>query len=126
MTKLTTAIFGGVLLSFLVFGGLMWIGGTLGQRGVSIFEFYLFQILTGAAVGGFVRSLQKRKAWLMAIVCLVPAMLLEYVTAFAYLRSFSKQGLSFLLIGSVLEISAALAASYAFSRKIEKSEALTD
>ena len=48
----------------------------------------LFALLTGTAVAGFVGFFQKNKPGLLAVLCLLPAILFEYLTV-------SGQGLSF-------------------------------
>lgn len=109
MLRTSCVFVGGALLGFVVLGGLIWV--TFGSHGLGILHLYLLAILTGAAVGGFVGFFQKNKPGLMAVLCLLPGILFEYLTV-------SGQGLFFLLVGSVLELSAAFTVAYAVSKRV--------
>jgi hypothetical protein len=113
----TACIFtGGVLLGFVVLGGLITVSA--GSRGFGVSQLLLLEAVTGATVGGFVGYLQKNRAGLMAILCLLPAILFQYVPTHRLHDPISGQGLFVLLLGTILELSAAFAAAYVLSRRI--------
>jgi hypothetical protein len=67
MLKVCWVFVVGALLGFLVFGGLIWI--SIGISGFGIGRLYFVQVLSGAAVGGFVGLVQRTKAGVVAASC---------------------------------------------------------
>ena len=71
--------------------------------------YYLLFALTGSAVGLLVGFLQKYKAGLVAMICLAPQSILQYVNRFS--RPATGLRLFLLLLGTALELSFGISCS---------------
>jgi hypothetical protein len=110
----TAAIFvAGVILGLVVLACLIWATVGLPQY-FRIYAYYMAGALTGTAVGLFVGFLQKSKAGLVALICLLPPVLLQYVNRFSQpatgLRLFR------LLLGTAVELSIAFTVAHRLSK----------
>jgi hypothetical protein len=106
-------VIAGMLLAFVVLGGLFWVVIDLPQQ-FRLYAYYLSVVLTGLAVGLFVGFSQRRKAGLVALVCLSPQVFLQYVNR--YSRPATGIRLLLLLVGTVLELSIAFAIANRLSK----------
>jgi hypothetical protein len=75
MLRTVAILVAGVPLAFIALGGLSSVVIALPQN-VRIYAYYIITALTGSVVGLFVGFLQKYKAGLVALTCLVPSALL--------------------------------------------------
>jgi hypothetical protein len=113
----TVGIFiAGVLLGVVVLGSLIWVViGVIGlPQHLRIYAYYMADALTGTAVGLFVGFLQKRKAGLVALICLLPPVFLQYVNR--YSQPATGLRLFLLLMGTAIELSIAFAIAHRLSK----------
>jgi hypothetical protein len=98
MVRTGGIVIGGTLLSFFVLGGLLWIASSLNEVGV--FECYAIEVAAGAIVGGFVGWWHHKTAGMLAVLCLAPLILFQYVTPYHV----GAEGLTILMVGTALQI----------------------
>jgi hypothetical protein len=110
----TSGVFvAGVLLGVLVLGSLMWAVYGL-PWSVRVYAYYVAEALTGSAVGLFVGFLQKRRAGLVALTCLLPPAYLQYVNRFSHPAT--RLRLFLLLLGTAIGLSMAFLIAHTLSR----------
>jgi hypothetical protein len=89
-----------------------------------IYAYYMADALTGSAVGLFVGFLQKRRASLVALICLLPPAFLQYVNRFSHPATGPR--LFLLLLGTAVELSIAFVIAHRLAearRRVEVSHA---
>ena len=102
----------GMLLGVAVLGSLAWAMNGLPQH-LRPYAYYMVEALTGSAVGLFVGFLQKRKAGLVALMCLLPPAFLQYLNRFSQPATGFR--LFLLLLGTGVEMSIAFAIAHLLS-----------
>jgi hypothetical protein len=115
--RTVAVVIAGMLLGFVVGGGLIWVGMHLPLE-VRRYAYYLIDVLTGVAVGLLVGFLQRHKAGLVALICLSPQVFLQYVNR--YSRPATGLRMLLLLIGTVLELSTAFAIADRLSKATKR------
>ena len=103
----------GVLLAVVVLGSLMWAVFAL-PCSVRVYAYYIVEALTGSAVGLFVGLLQKRRAGVVALICLLPLAYVQYMNRFSHPATGLR--LVVLLLGTVIGLSAAFLTAHLLSK----------
>jgi hypothetical protein len=104
----------GMLLSVVVLGSLVWVTVTTLPWSARIYALYVGEALTGAAVGSFVGFLQKRRAGVVALVCLLPPAYLQYVNRLS--KPATGFRLVLLLMGTAVELGIAFSIAHRLSK----------
>ncbi len=103
----------GVLLGLVVMASLIWAASDLPQR-FGLYAYSLIDALTGSAVGLFVGFLQRGRAGLVALICLLPLAYLQYVNQFSHPATGLR--LLLLLVGTAVELSIAFGIAHRLSK----------
>lgn len=102
----------GTLVGVAVLTVLIWVGLHVQGR-FGPYAYYLIDILTGAIVGLFVGFLQRKRAGIVALVCLLPLVFVQYVNRFS--QSAAGTRLFLLLLGTTAELLIAVVVAHRLS-----------
>ena len=112
MLRTVSVLVAGVFWGVVVFAGLVWMTIHLPQQ-FRLDAYYLINGLTGGAVGLFVGFSKVSNAGLIAIICLLPPLFLQYGSRFS--GPLTGHRLFLALLGTFLELSLAFAIAYSVS-----------
>jgi hypothetical protein len=112
MLRTIGVLIAGTFLGALIFGGLGWVMS--GHSTFSVQFLYLLEALTGITIGLFVGFSRIKYAGLVAVLCPLPPLFLEYRHMFS--RPSTGLRLALLLLGTGLKLSLAFAVAHKVSR----------
>ncbi|HUJ29813.1 MAG TPA: hypothetical protein VLY23_00930 [Candidatus Acidoferrum sp.] len=123
MLRTLGVLIAGTFWGLLLFGGLFWVI-VVRYSMHSVYSLYLIELVTGIAVGLFVGFSRINKAGLVAAVCLLPPLLLEYGHRFSPPPTGLR--LLLLLLGTGLKISIAFAIAHNLAQAAKNSPGATE
>lgn len=114
MLKTVGVVLAGAILAMILIAGGVFAAAYVIPRQLDAYFYFAFKALVGAAIGLLVGSLQKNKAGFVAVICLLPALLVQ-VTSRSYPIK-TAPGFAMFLLSEILGLLAAFAVAHRLSK----------